>query len=323
MVLGSAAIPPVTASASNAHIGGACTLLELINGARDRRHLPVVSVRTDLTAVAEHWAAALAEASDIAHNPNLAHEVPGSWTSLGENVGVGYSVTSLHSAFMASKGHRANILGRGFNQIGIGLALRSGQLFVVEVFAARSGGPRVSKPCGAPLTYTGATSGLQGQRIRVAARLDPTRARKVGAKVRFELAGVIARARIRADGLAVATMVVDGPPGPSSLLASYRGYEDSILFKIRWPQRFTDRDAETSIYLNPSSKQFVVVTPTETTSIRRSRAMQSFLLPTGHMVTVIPYETPDLRIDGVFEYPSRSFTAALTTATGSSVLLNA
>lgn len=44
------------------------------------------------------------------------------WTVAGENVGMGPSVYKLHKAFMASSGHKANILGRAYRRVGIGFA---------------------------------------------------------------------------------------------------------------------------------------------------------------------------------------------------------
>ena len=48
--------------------------------------------------------------------------VTGVWQALGENVGVGLDANQLHDEFMASSGHRANILG-DYNYVGIGTAV--------------------------------------------------------------------------------------------------------------------------------------------------------------------------------------------------------
>jgi uncharacterized protein YkwD len=61
------------------------------------------------------------------------------WYVLGENVGVGGSVKSLHRAFMDSSAHRANAMSRSFNRIGVGtLRDNSGRLWVTIIFEARS-----------------------------------------------------------------------------------------------------------------------------------------------------------------------------------------
>ena len=60
------------------------------------------------------------------------------WTTLGENVGVGGTVTSLHMAFMNSPAHRSNILYSGFRHVGVGTLKRGGRLWVTVIFEARS-----------------------------------------------------------------------------------------------------------------------------------------------------------------------------------------
>lgn len=56
------------------------------------------------------------------------------WSSLGENVGVGSTVASLHEAFMASPGHKENILYSGFKHVGIGVKKANGRMWVTVIF---------------------------------------------------------------------------------------------------------------------------------------------------------------------------------------------
>ena len=56
-----------------------------------------------------------------------------SW--LSENVDEGTSATSIHESFMKSPLHRANILDRDMDSIGIGIAERNGRMFAVEDFS--------------------------------------------------------------------------------------------------------------------------------------------------------------------------------------------
>ena len=85
--------------------------------------------------------------NQLQHNPNLQAEVERyvttAWQRIGENVGVGYSVSSLHDAFMNSSGHRANILG-DFNRVGVGVVHEaSGRIWVTVVFIK---GPALAPP---------------------------------------------------------------------------------------------------------------------------------------------------------------------------------
>lgn len=59
------------------------------------------------------------------------------WIILGENVGVGGTVSSLHGAFMASPAHKENILFKRFNFVGVGTASSAGRLWVTVVFETR------------------------------------------------------------------------------------------------------------------------------------------------------------------------------------------
>ena len=60
------------------------------------------------------------------------------WILLGENVGVGGTVSSLHSAFMNSPAHRANILLSSFKHVGVGVVQSGDRLWVTVTFEARS-----------------------------------------------------------------------------------------------------------------------------------------------------------------------------------------
>ena len=58
------------------------------------------------------------------------------WTVLGENVGVGGTVSSLHDAFMNSPAHKDNILYSAFRHVGIGVAKKNGRMWVTVIFEA-------------------------------------------------------------------------------------------------------------------------------------------------------------------------------------------
>jgi subtilisin family serine protease len=56
------------------------------------------------------------------------------WEILGENVGVGGSVTTLHAAFMASTAHRENILLPAFTHFGVGVQRTPEKMWVTVIF---------------------------------------------------------------------------------------------------------------------------------------------------------------------------------------------
>jgi uncharacterized protein YkwD len=115
-----------------------------INDARGDAGRRTLSTSSDLTAIARTWARRMASSNTLKHNPNLTSQVKG-WRYVGENVGVGGDVASLHRAFMDSKPHRANILDRDYTQIGVGVATGNGRLWVVEVFRKPSGSSSASR----------------------------------------------------------------------------------------------------------------------------------------------------------------------------------
>ncbi|HEV2890920.1 MAG TPA: CAP domain-containing protein [Frankiaceae bacterium] len=133
-----AAAPSASASTQESQF------VSLTNGARSNKGLRTYGVASDLVSVARRHAQRMASQKSLYHNPNLGSEVSG-WQAVGENVGMGGSVSSIHNAFMNSTAHRANILDTDFTQVGIGVAFDSdGVMYVTEVFRKPSGSTSVT-----------------------------------------------------------------------------------------------------------------------------------------------------------------------------------
>jgi hypothetical protein len=118
MLLVMASVLFVAIAAVPVSAGNEGTLLSRINASRAAAGLAPVEVYWDLTDDARAHTTAMINKGSIYHNPNLSG-VTSVWHALGENVGVGFDANQLHDAFMASSGHRANILGN-YNYVGIG-----------------------------------------------------------------------------------------------------------------------------------------------------------------------------------------------------------
>ncbi|NNC75334.1 MAG: hypothetical protein HKN93_07460 [Acidimicrobiia bacterium] len=104
-----------------------------INAERAANGLEPLEVYWDLVDDARAHSQVMLDGDDLHHNPNLGSVTTG-WYSLGENVGVGPSVSSLHTAFMNSAGHRANILG-DYNYVGVGVVVETDtKMWVTVVF---------------------------------------------------------------------------------------------------------------------------------------------------------------------------------------------
>jgi uncharacterized protein YkwD len=107
--------------------------LRLINEERQAAGLAPLRVYWDLVDDAREHSAYMDSISDLHHNPNLSDVTKeGYWARLGENVGSGFGVSSLHRAFMNSTGHRDNILG-DYTHVGVGVHHEEG-LWVTAVF---------------------------------------------------------------------------------------------------------------------------------------------------------------------------------------------
>jgi uncharacterized protein YkwD len=109
------------------------TFTAKLNHARTSRGIPALSVRPSLVAVAREQAARMAKKDLLYHNPNLTSDVK-NWNRVGENVGYGPGAATVHRAFMHSPPHRANILDRGYTQVGIGSVTKNGRVWVAQVF---------------------------------------------------------------------------------------------------------------------------------------------------------------------------------------------
>ena len=86
-----------------------------------------------LQAKAQAWAERLASENTLYHS-RLADGIGGCWRSLGENVGYGGSIAQIQAAYMASPGHRDNVMNPAFNYAAVGVAHRGDRVFTVQVF---------------------------------------------------------------------------------------------------------------------------------------------------------------------------------------------
>jgi hypothetical protein len=127
-------VAPAIALADTENPSLAAQFVADINSARSAAGLPAYAVVGDLTGIAQQHSDEMAARQQLYHNPNLTSQVQ-DWQEVGENVGTGPSVPSIHQAFMNSPEHRANILDPHFTQVGVGVTVDSqGELWVTEDF---------------------------------------------------------------------------------------------------------------------------------------------------------------------------------------------
>ena len=116
-----------------------------VNSERSARGIAQVRVCTELRGVARRHTRRMASQSHLHHNPNLASDIS-DWRRLSENVGRGGSVSSLHQALMNSEGHRRNILDANVTQIGVGVEVVDGQMWVTQNFRLPASGAACTSP---------------------------------------------------------------------------------------------------------------------------------------------------------------------------------
>lgn len=107
-----------------------------INDARAAKDRPKLRLDPELSRVALKQTRAMVKEGFLHHTPNLGKRVT-RWDSLGENVGYGGTVESLHKAFMASPGHKANILAGKYRFVGVAAKKSGNFLWVTVVFEGK------------------------------------------------------------------------------------------------------------------------------------------------------------------------------------------
>jgi uncharacterized protein YkwD len=109
----------------------------LLNGFRGQYGLPALPHSPELDAKAHAQAERMAAAGRIFHSTNLADGVSPGWQLIGENVAMAPSVEVAQDALQKSQAHRDNMLNPAYNQMGIGVVVKDGRVYVAQVFVQR------------------------------------------------------------------------------------------------------------------------------------------------------------------------------------------
>ena len=123
-----------------------------INELRASKGLGALTVDSNLSSIAQNWAVTMGQQDTIFHRSNLADGVTIDWTRLGENVGMGPTVSDLMNAFINSPHHYENLVDPRFTRIGVGSVRNpDGMMYTAHEFAAVAGS---SAPAPAPVAAT-------------------------------------------------------------------------------------------------------------------------------------------------------------------------
>jgi uncharacterized protein YkwD len=149
LVLASTIFPTGVASAEPANESNFVgRVLELTNVERQNAGLAPLNWNPQLQDAAQTYSEVLASSGCFAHTcgpvPNFADRDGragySDWTNIGENIAAGYvTPEAVVAGWMASPGHRENILSSEFTEIGVGMASTGDQFgrYWTEEFGTR------------------------------------------------------------------------------------------------------------------------------------------------------------------------------------------
>ena len=109
----------------------------MLNSLRARSGVPALGRSAELNAKARAQADRMAERGRIYHSSNLAAGVSPGWRVIGENVAVAGSIEQAQTALEQSAGHLANMVNPQFTEVGVGVTVSRGRVYVVQVFVGR------------------------------------------------------------------------------------------------------------------------------------------------------------------------------------------
>ncbi len=135
----------LTPPAGNVNVDMANQILALVNAERKKAGVPLLTLSTDVSSVAQ------VKATDMAKNGYFDHNSPTygspfsmltsfgvSYRSAGENIAKGQqSASAVMKAWMNSSGHKANILSKDFTQLGVGYSANNGSPVWVQMFITK------------------------------------------------------------------------------------------------------------------------------------------------------------------------------------------
>ena len=135
-------------------------VLSLIQQVRTSAGAPTLRVDATLSSVARDWAAKMARDGALSHNVGVGSRVTAS--KLSENVGMGASIDIVHQAFLNSAPHRANMVDKGVNSVGVGVAWANGKVYVVQDYGqlAGSSSPPANRPPAVPSQFSPANNAV-------------------------------------------------------------------------------------------------------------------------------------------------------------------
>lgn len=133
-----ASVPHGTAVTSGYRSAGdEAVIFAEVNRARLSYCQPILYRNGAIDQVARNWSSTQLATGEYHHNPNYLTQIPAYWVAGGENIyrGPATGMSAFHG-WMASPGHRENILNEAYSDIGIGFVRAAdGSTHTTQVFA--------------------------------------------------------------------------------------------------------------------------------------------------------------------------------------------
>lgn len=108
-----------------------------INQVRGGDGVPALVQSNELVSKARAQADRMANAGKIFHSTDLAAGVSPGWTLVGENVAVAATIEEAQQALENSPAHVQNMVNPVFTEMGVGVTVKNGLVYVVQVFVGR------------------------------------------------------------------------------------------------------------------------------------------------------------------------------------------
>lgn len=115
---------------------------QLINAERSANGITPLRIDVRLVSSSRSWSNDMVSSGVLAHDGNLADEVPAAATRWAENVARtehADAAAAIHEFFMSSPGHRANVLDPRFTDLGVGVAKTGGSTYATQRFTEGAG----------------------------------------------------------------------------------------------------------------------------------------------------------------------------------------
>lgn len=118
-----------------------------INEIRAANGVGPLTINVNMTNAARSWTTWMVDNTTLAHADDIVTGAPSNWLKVGENVGRGGTLDAIWEAFLASPGHRANIMDPAYDLVGIGVIWNAdGRMYTTHRFAAIEAAKPITTP---------------------------------------------------------------------------------------------------------------------------------------------------------------------------------